>query len=126
MVCFVQIPQQSYLKVFQNVMFIVFCTGIYMEMNNLRVGELRCYILKQKDPGSNPRAVSIKLGNSKTHMKNNCLFEIKKFLMQIIILWKILHHQETLPPRFILPSVNTKYPGGINCFSIHSNLVPSS
>ena len=24
-----------------NVMFIVFCTGIYMEMNNLRVGELR-------------------------------------------------------------------------------------
>ena len=42
MVCFVQIPQQSYLKVFQNVMFIVFCTGIYMEMNNVRVGELSC------------------------------------------------------------------------------------
>ena len=31
----VQIPQQPYLKVFQNVMFIVFCTRIYMEMNNL-------------------------------------------------------------------------------------------
>ena len=42
MVCFVQIPQQSYLKVFQNVTLIVFCTGIYMEKNNLRVGELRC------------------------------------------------------------------------------------
>ena len=67
-----------------------------MEMNNLRVGELRCYILKQKDPGSNPRAVSSKLGNAKTHKEDNCLFEIKKFLTQIIILWKILHHQETL------------------------------
>ena len=41
MICFVQIPQQSYLKVFQNVMFIVFCTRIYMEINNLRVGELK-------------------------------------------------------------------------------------
>ena len=29
-------------KGFQNVMFIAFCTGIYMEMNNLRVGDLRC------------------------------------------------------------------------------------
>ena len=36
-VWFVQIPQQSFLKIFQDVMFIVFCTRIYMEMNNLRV-----------------------------------------------------------------------------------------
>ena len=43
-----------------------------------------------------PGTVSSKLGNSKTHWKNNCLFEIKKFLMQIIILWKIWHHQGTL------------------------------
>ena len=42
-----------------------------------------------------PRAVSSKLGNSKTQ-KNNCLFEIKMFLMQIIILWKIWYHQKTL------------------------------
>ena len=41
MVCFVQTPQQSYLKLFQNNMFILFCTRIYMEMNNLRVGELK-------------------------------------------------------------------------------------
>ena len=59
MVCIVQIPQQSYWKVFQNNMFILFCTRIYMEMNNLRVGELRdqwlrCYILNQKDSGSDP------------------------------------------------------------------------
>ena len=39
MVYFVQIPKQSYIKVFQN-MFIVFCTRIYMEMNNLRVYKL--------------------------------------------------------------------------------------
>ena len=54
MICFVQIPQQSYLKIFQNATFIVFCTRIYKEMNNLRVGEFRCYTLNQKDPGSNP------------------------------------------------------------------------
>ena len=41
MVCFVQTPHQSYLKLFQNNMFILFCTRIYMEMNNLRVGELK-------------------------------------------------------------------------------------
>ena len=35
----VQIPQQSFLKIFQNVIFIVFCTRIYMVMNNLRVGD---------------------------------------------------------------------------------------
>ena len=61
MVCFVQIPQQSYLKVFRNVTLIVFCTGIYMEKNNLRVRELkcwwlRCYILNQKDSGSTIKA----------------------------------------------------------------------
>ena len=32
----------TYLKVYQNVMFMVFRARIYMEMNNLRVGELRC------------------------------------------------------------------------------------
>ena len=111
MVCFVRIPKQSYIKVFQS-MFIVFCTRIYIEMNNLRVyklghQQLRCYIPNQKDPGSNPHqqdinqkvfpgAVSSKLGNSKIHKKNNGLFEIKKFLVQIIILWKVWHHQETL------------------------------
>ena len=57
MVCFVQIPQQSYLKAFQINMFILFCTNIYIEMNNLRVGELRhewlsCCIQNQKDVGS--------------------------------------------------------------------------
>ena len=31
----------------------IYCI-LYQEMNNLRVGELRCYILNQKDPGSNP------------------------------------------------------------------------
>ena len=83
-----------------------------------------------------PGAVSSKLGNSKTH--KNCLFEIKKFLMQIIILWEIWHHQETL---FSVTQVhtasdpvvetwakslsefNTKYPAGINSFSIHANHV---
>ena len=42
MVCFSEISKQSYLKVFQDVTFIVFCTGIYMEMNNLRVEKLSC------------------------------------------------------------------------------------
>ena len=72
---------------------------------------------------------------------------MKKFLMQIIISWKIWHHQETLLfplPRFIFPSVsdlvvemwaklvsefNTKYPGGIvfrfipTLYHDHENLV---
>ena len=57
MVCFVPIPQESYLKTFQINMFILFCTNIYIDMNNLRVGELRHYWLKhyiwnQKDLGS--------------------------------------------------------------------------
>ena len=43
-----------------------------------------------------PGAISSKLGNSKTHKKNNYLFEIKKFLMQIIISWRIWHRQKTL------------------------------
>ena len=30
------------LNVYQNVMFMVFRARIYMEMNNLRVGEVRC------------------------------------------------------------------------------------
>ena len=41
MVYFVQIPLESYLKLFQNVMPIEFCTGIYMEINNLWAGELK-------------------------------------------------------------------------------------
>ena len=41
-------------------------------------------------------AISSKLGNSKTHKKNNCLIEIKKFLKQIIILWEIWYHREIL------------------------------
>ena len=41
MACFVQIPQQSYLKFFQNIMFILFCTGINMVMNNLRVKRVK-------------------------------------------------------------------------------------
>ena len=56
MVCFVGIPQQSYLNVFQNNIFILFCTRIHMEMDNLRVGELRCYIPNQKDPVQTPPA----------------------------------------------------------------------
>ena len=36
-----KIPQQSYLKFFQNIMFILFCTGINMVMNNLRVKRVK-------------------------------------------------------------------------------------
>ena len=99
------------LKVFSKCYVYRICTGICMEMNNLRVGELVVKVLRSESEGSRfkphyqdvkkkvyPRAVSSKLGNSRTHKKNNCLFEIKKFLMQRIILWKIWHHQESLVP----------------------------
>ena len=94
MVCFVQISQQSYYsKVFQNNMFIVFCTWVCMEMNNLsrRVKELVVKVLHSESERSQfklhqqevnqkvfPGGVSSKLGNSKTHKKNSCLFQIKK------------------------------------------------
>ena len=159
MVYFVQIPKQSYIKVFQN-MFIVFCTRIYMEMNNLRVYKLghqwlRCYIPNQKDPGSNPHqqdvnqkvfpgAFSSKLGNSKIHKKNNCLFEIKKVFSADNYFMESLTPSRNpcfcCPGSYILsvsdPGVemwakslsefNTKYPGGINCFSVHANLLSRS
>ena len=100
-------------------MFIVFCTGIYMGMNNVRVGELRCYILNQKDPGSNPTIKMKKESLPRSRQQHGKFDTIKK--------------SSILPPRFIPPSVsdpvveirekslsefNTKYPGGINCFSI--------
>ena len=55
MVCFVQISQQSYYsKVFQNNMFIVFCTWVCMEMNNLsrRVKELVVKVLHSESERS--------------------------------------------------------------------------
>ena len=66
---------------------------------------------------------------------------METFLMQIIILWKIWHHQETLVSTAqvhvtisqwpcgvemcgkSLSEFNGKYPESINCFSMHANLV---
>ena len=57
-----------------------------MEMNNVRVGELRCYILNQKDPGSNP---TIKMKKRKfTQEPPIANWEIPKFIRRIIALLK--------------------------------------
>ena len=81
MICFVQLLQQSYLKLFQNAMFTMF---LYWdlhgdEMNNLRVKVLVVKVLHSESEGSwfkphyqdvktkvYPEAFSSKLGNSKT------------------------------------------------------------
>ena len=90
-VCFVQISQQSYLKIFQNVMLIIFSAGIYMEINNWRVGDfkvlvVRCYILNQKDPGSNP---TIRLLKRKfTQGRPVANWEIPKPIRRIVVFLK--------------------------------------